>query len=207
MCRSSSANISLRLLDCKHGEIIKTFPIFTGYRELFTEFTESPCNEDPYNICEGLKVSKHALQVSSVFYISLVFSGVYEEDCRINFNIVDNAQMFQVDFRFHYDGDYRKIVQNSRFADGFWYYDTQLRTPLPDFKLVNDVYVLITDEFYVVTVNGQEITPNFAIDLDRLRSYKGIIIGQLGNCAYVDMEKSFLADGGSNLISIIERNY
>ena len=104
--------------------------------------------------------------------------------------------MFHLDFRFNAYDNYRQIIQNSKLNGKWSYIYDGSRTNLPDFRLKNDVFILVTSQYYEVTVNGIAIEPRFPVDLDRLYDYRGIKIGVLGTCATIDMNKSYLADGG-----------
>ena len=141
-------------------------------------------------------LSTKELHISSIFYANLIFNGLYEEGCRLSFNIVDEEIMFHLDFRFNFGNAYRQVIQNSILNNRWGYIYEESRTNLPDFRLQNDVFILVTSKYYEVTVNGIAIEPRFPVDLDRLYDYRGIQFGVQGSCATIDMKKSYLADGG-----------
>ena len=153
---------------------------------MFSEFTV-----DGTNLYTNL-----TMDISSTFFLKTMFSGNYDDGCGMTFDILDTDIMFHLDFRLDMKGDYRKLLQSSKW-DGKWGYKIpRISTPLPDLALENDIIVLVTDEYFEVTVNNIMITPKFGSDLERLYNYKGISLKTYGGCVWVDLKKSYMTNGG-----------
>ena len=145
------------------------------------------------------------IDISSTFFLKTMFSGNYDDGCGMTFNIYDTDVMFHLDFRLDMKGSYRKLIQSSKW-DGKWGYKIPgISSSLPDLALENDIIVLVTDEYFEVTVNNIMITPKFGSDLERLYNYKGISLKIYGECVWVDLQQSYMTNGGK--ISRFSRDF
>ena len=141
------------------------------------------------------------MAISSTFFIKAMFSGNYDAGCGMTFNIIDTDVIYHLDFRLNTKGAYRKLIQASRWNGRWAYKIPEMRSDLPDLALENDIIVLVTDEYFEMTVNNIMISPKFAIDLERLYNYKGVNLVYRGECIWVDLQKSYMTNGGDVLIS------
>ena len=142
--------------------------------------------------------SNMILSVSSTFYIRAMFTGNYDKGCGFEFNVMDanNDYLLHLDVQLNNKNRYRKLIQASKL-DGKWgYFREEVSTDLPDLAKENEIYVLVTEKYYVVTINKIEITEKFEVDLERLQSYWGIAIQHFGECIRVDLNNSYMANAG-----------
>ena len=160
---------------------------FAEQKEMFSDFTV-----DGTNMYTNL-----SMDISSTFFLKTMFTGSYDEYCGMTFDILDTDVMYHLDFRLHMKGTYRQLIQASKWNGQWGYKIPETRSPLPDLALENDIIVLVTDEYFEVTINNIMITPKFPSDLDRLYNYKGISLGTFGECIFVDIEKSYMTNGGN----------
>ena len=155
-------------------------------REMLSDFTV-----DGTNMYTNL-----TMDISSTFFLKTMFSGNYDDGCGMTFDIIDTEVMYRLEFRLDIKGDYRKIVQKSEL--GFWDYKfPEITSVSPDLALENDIIIFVTDEYFEVTVNNIMITPKFGSDLERLYNYKGISLITYGECVWVDLERSYMTNGGN----------
>ena len=138
-----------------------------------------------------------SMKISSTLFLKAIFTGDYDKGCGMTFNIIDTDVMYHLDFRLNYKGDYRKLIQASRWNGQWGYRYPELRSILPDLALENDIIVLVTDENFEVTVNNIMITPKFGTILERLHNYKGVSLGYSGDCIRLDLNRSYMTNGGN----------
>ena len=141
-----------------------------------------------------------SMDISSTFFLKTMFSGNYDDGCGMTFNILDTDVMYHLDFRLDMKGSYRELIQASKWNGQWGYKIPEIRSTLPDLALENDIIVLVTDEYFEVTVNNIVIKPKFGSDLERLYNYKGISLRIFGECVWVDLQQSFMTNGGKLFI-------
>ncbi|KAL5259990.1 hypothetical protein ACHWQZ_G010191 [Mnemiopsis leidyi] len=171
-------------------------PITVERKEMFSDFTA-----DGTNMYTNL-----SMDISSTFFLKTMFTGSYDKECGMTFNILDTDVMYHLDFRLDMKGSYRELIQASRWNLKWGYKIPAIISSLPDLALENDIIVLVTDEYFEVTINNIMITPKFPSDLERLYNYKGISIHTYGKCISVDLEKSYMTNGGGFVFSLINEN-
>ena len=152
-------------------------------KEMFSEFTVDGTN----------MYSNLSMAISSTFYLKTIFTGNYDSGCGMEFNIIDTDIMYHLDFRLNVKGDYRKLIQASRW-NRRWKGHTEAK--LPDLAPENDIIVLVTDKYYEVTVNNIMITTKFETDMERVYNYRGVSLVFAGDCIWIDLKKSYMTNGG-----------
>ena len=161
--------------------------MFSEQKEMFSDFTVIGTN----------MYTNLSMDISSTFFLKTMFSGNYDDGCGMTFDILDTDVMFHLDFRLDMKGTYRQLIQASKWNGQWGYKIPEMRSNLPDLALDNDIIILVTDEYFEVTVNNIMITPKFGSDLERLYNYKGISLNIFGECIWVDLKKSYMTNGGN----------
>lgn len=171
---------------------------FSERRQFFSEFTmkkETVFTGSMLKLRQEMTTDM-ALEVSSTFYLSTQFDGNYSKDCGMTLNIMDLKQepIFHLDFRFNMKNRYRRLVRASKY-NGEWT-EGDYEVDLPDLAKENGIYVLVTEESFLVTVNKILLEPNFPVNLERLFDYDGIMLNFYGHCVAVDLTRSYMTNGG-----------
>ena len=135
------------------------------------------------------------LEVSSTFYLRIIFSGNYDLGCGMTFALLDkkHEKIYSVDLRCNNKNRYRFISLNKKH-DGKW--GEGARADMPDLERENDFYITVTDSHYRLTINNIEITPKVVSDLWRLSTFKEIRIWAYGNCLSLDRNSSYMSNEG-----------
>lgn len=136
------------------------------------------------------------LEVSSIFYFKMLFTGNYDRGCGFTFNIMDNntENIYHLDMRFNIKNSYRTLKQSEKL-NGYWL-GVEVSTDLPDLRKENDIFVSITDEYFKLTINNIEITPKLATKLTRLSSFNHLKFIAWGHCAKVSITNSYMSNEG-----------
>ena len=145
---------------------------------------------------------KMKLEVSSTLFLRVLFSGNYERGCGFAFNILDDTRqnLYHLDFRLNIKHRYRRLIQASKF-NGTWGYKTkEIDTKLPDLTKDNGIYIRLTDKYYEVTVNNIAVTSKFPIHLERLHTFKRLMVFYYGSCIRIDLNTSYMKNGGNDLL-------
>ena len=171
--------------------------MISGRREKFTNFELKETNDSDVHR-KQVFTTDMVLEVSSTFYIHALFTGNYDKGCGLTFNLVDNDDysMYHLDFRLHNKHSYKKLIVGSKIGANKW--SEGFEANLPDLARENEIYVLVTEKYYVLTINRKEIEQKFEVDLNRLRRYKGIMIKYYGKCMHILTNKSYMTNGGND---------
>ena len=173
------------------------FRFISERREKFTNFE---LKESNYSDVQRKQVftTDMVLEVSSTFYIHALFTGNYDKGCGFTFNLVDNDDysMYHLDFRLNNKKRYRKLIVSSKISASKW--AEGFDANLPDLARENEIYVLVTEKYYVLTINRKEIEQKFEVDLNRLGRYKGIMMKYYGKCMHILTNKSYMTNGGND---------
>ena len=139
------------------------------------------------------------LTISTTFFLSIVFSGIYEKDCGATFNIMDsnNENIFHLDFRIFMKHSYRKIIQSSK-QNGKWI-EGDFGANLPDLSKTSKIFVVVTGDVFEVSINNVVVEPKYPVDLARLAAFKELKIYQFGSCFLIDLEKSYMNNDGEHV--------
>ena len=135
------------------------------------------------------------LEVSSTFYLRIIFSGYYDRGCGMTFALLDkkHEKIYSVDLRCNNKDRYRFISLNKKH-NGKW--GQGARSDMPDLKRENDIYVTVTDTHYQLSINNIEIIPKVVSDLWRLPTFKEIRLWVYGNCLFLDRSRSYMSNEG-----------
>ena len=137
---------------------------------------------------------------STIFFLSIKFSGSYEKGCGATFNIVDTngESMCHIDFRIYIKNQYRKIVQDSKLnGEWGWVTGKDIITDLPDLSKVSEIFVVVTPTVYEVSINNVVLEPQLPVDMSRFDMFRGLTVRMYETCFTVDLEKSYMNNGGT----------